>query len=224
MTNKNTKGPQAAYGDYAFEQGVAALTVLSRLHGKAIAPDDVRRRCKAGVLDAAEMLKCGRALGLRLRELASDWSGLPQLSLPAVGVLRTGGFLLLGQITDDRVVVADLTSRRPKYMSRKELEDVWDGRVVTLAPPRTWKDFLPGIDRVLPGIDRLTSLDAMTGSLKTAAGRVRPFAVQLWQTMPRVIPHAQPREATSYPFELHDQAASADPAQTESALMALVIM
>ena len=36
MTNKNTKGPQAAYGDYAFEQGVAALTVLSRLHGKAV--------------------------------------------------------------------------------------------------------------------------------------------------------------------------------------------
>ncbi len=91
MTTENTKGPQAAYGDYAFEQGVAALTVLSRLHGKAVAADDVRRRCKAGVLDAAEMLNCGRALGLRLRELASDWSGLAQLSMPAVGVLRTGG-------------------------------------------------------------------------------------------------------------------------------------
>ena len=146
MTTENTKGPQAAYGDYAFEQGVAALTVLSRLHGKAVAPDDVRRRCKAGVLDAAEMLNCGRALGLRLRELASDWSGLAHLSMPAVGVLRTGGFLLLGQMTDDRVVVADLTSHRPKYMSRKELEDIWDGRVVTLAPRRTWKDFLPGIE------------------------------------------------------------------------------
>jgi len=217
MTTENTKGPKAAYGDYAFEQGVAALTVLSRLHGKAVAPEDVRRRCKAGVLDAAEMLKCGRALGLRLRELASDWSGLPQLSLPAVGVLRTGGFLLLGQITDDRVVVADLTSRRPKYMSRKELEDVWDGRVVTLAPRRTWKNFLPGIDRLL-------RLDAMTGGLKTAAGRVGRFPLQLWQMMQRVVPHARPREGTSYPFELHDDAASVDPAQTESALMALVIM
>src|SRR5260370_14211939 len=160
MTTRNTKGPQAAYGDYAFEQGVAALTVLSRLHGKAVAPDDVRRRCRAGVLDAAEMLNCGRALGLKLRELASDWSGLSHLSLPAVGVLRTGGFLLLGQMTDDRVLLADLTSRRPKYMSRKELEDIWDGRVVTLAPRRTWKDFVPAIDR-------LPRLDVMTGSLKT---------------------------------------------------------
>src|SRR3984885_1179314 len=223
MTTRDTKGPQAAYGDYAFEQGVAALTVLSRLHGKTVAPDDVRRRCKAGVLDAAEMLNCGRALGLRLRELASDWSGLSHLSLPAVGVLRTGGFLLLGQMTEDRVVVADLTSRRPKYMSRKELEDIWDGRVVALAPPRTWKDFLPRIDRLLPGIDRLPRLDVMAGSLKVAAGRVRPFAVQLWQLTQRAMQRA-PQESTSYPFELHDETASADPAQTESALLALVIM
>jgi ATP-binding cassette, subfamily B, bacterial HlyB/CyaB len=223
MTTRDTKGPQAAYGDYAFEQGVAALTVLSRLHGKTVAPDDVRRRCKAGVLDAAEMLNCGRALGLRLRELASDWSGLSHLSLPAVGVLRTGGFLLLGQMTEDRVVVADLTSRRPKYMSRKELEDIWDGRVVALAPPRTWKDFLPRIDRLLPGIDRLPRLDVMAGSLKVAAGRVRPFAVQLWQLTQRAMRRA-PQESTSYPFELHDETASADPAQTESALLALVIM
>src|ERR1700721_44334 len=196
MTTENPKGPQAAYGEYAFEQGVAALTVLSRLHGKAVAPDDVRRRCKAGVLDAAEMLNCGRALGLRLRELASDWSGLAHLSMPAVGVLRTGGFLLLGQMTDDRVVVPDLPSRRPKYMSREELEDIWDGRVVTLAPRQTWKDFLPGIDRLL-------GLDAMTGGLKTVAGRVGRFPLQLGQMMQRVIPRARPREGTSYPFELH---------------------
>ena len=46
MTIGKTKRPQAAYGDYVFEEGITALTILSRLHGKAVAPDDVRRRCK----------------------------------------------------------------------------------------------------------------------------------------------------------------------------------
>jgi subfamily B ATP-binding cassette protein HlyB/CyaB len=35
MTTRNKKRPQAAYGDFAFEQGITALTVLSRLHGKS---------------------------------------------------------------------------------------------------------------------------------------------------------------------------------------------
>jgi subfamily B ATP-binding cassette protein HlyB/CyaB len=213
MTTRNKKRPQAAYGDYAFEQGITALTVLSRLHGKAVAPDDIRRRCKKGVFDAAQMLNCGRALGLKLRELASDWSGLSHLSLPAVGVLRTGGFLLLGQMVEDRVVVADLTSRRPKYMSREELEDIWDGRVITLAPKRTWKDFVPGTDR-------LPRLDAMTGSLKTAAQRVRPFAARLWQ----LIRPAQSEDAAAPPLDGHEEAVAPDPAATESALLALVIL
>src|SRR5258708_4443765 len=41
MTTRNKKRPQAAYGDFAFEQGITALTVLSRLHGKAVS-----RRCR----------------------------------------------------------------------------------------------------------------------------------------------------------------------------------
>ena len=142
--DRKDKAAAGGDDDYAFEQGITALTVLSRLHGKAVAPDDVRRHCRKGVFDVAEMLNCGRALGLKLRELVSDWSGLAHLTLPAVGVLRTGGFLFLGQIVEDRVVVADVTSRRPKYMSREELEDIWDGRVITVAPKRTWKDFMPG--------------------------------------------------------------------------------
>jgi ATP-binding cassette, subfamily B, bacterial HlyB/CyaB len=209
---KNTKRPQAAY-DHAFEQGVTALTVLSRLHGKGVAPDDVRRRCTADVFDVAEMLKCGRALGLKLRELVSDWAGLSQMPLPAVGVLRAGGFLLLGQMVEDRVVVADLTSRRPKYMSRKELEDVWDGRVVAVARPRTWKDFLPGVGRLL-------HLGIMAGGLRTAAGGVRPVVARLWERMRP----AQPEDAATDPFYRHDGAAAPDPAATESALLALVIL
>ena len=159
------------------------------------------------------MLNCGRALGLKLRELASDWSGLAQLTLPAVGVLRTGGFLFLGQIVEDRVVVADVTSRRPKYMSREELEDIWDGRVITVSPKRAWKDFLPRIDR-------LPRLDAVIGNLKSAAERVTPFAVCYGNG-------CDVRSRRTQPFIRsirHNEAASADPAQAESALLALVIM
>jgi subfamily B ATP-binding cassette protein HlyB/CyaB len=88
---------EAAHHDHAFEQGVTALTILSRLHGRGVAPEEVRLHCKGGVFDVTQMLNCGRALGMKLRAHNCDWKGLSHLSLPAIAVLRSSGFLLLGR-------------------------------------------------------------------------------------------------------------------------------
>jgi hypothetical protein len=73
------------------------------------------------------------------------------------------------------------SSRRPRYMSREELEKIWDGRVIIVAPKRPRKD---------------TGIDAVIGHLKIMVERVTPFAIQLWQWMRR----AQPQHAASYPL------------------------
>ncbi|MGG6499496.1 UNVERIFIED_CONTAM: cysteine peptidase family C39 domain-containing protein, partial [Bacteroidetes bacterium 56_B9] len=70
--------------EYAFDHGVLALTVLSRLHGLSVAPEEVRERSGGGLANVADILRCGRALGLKLRALTSDWSGLARLTLPGV--------------------------------------------------------------------------------------------------------------------------------------------
>ena len=211
---------QAVHDDYAFDQGVLALTVLSRLHGLSVVPEEVRLRCRRDNFDVAEMLRCGRALGLKLRALTSDWSGLSRLALPAVAALPAGGFLLLGQLVEDRVVVADMTSRRPKYMSRAELEAIWDGRIVAVAPGRSWRDFAPRLARVPAPRYYLSRLEALAGRLTGAVEHARTFAARLWRSWLR----AQPEDAAFDPFERHDEAVAADPSEAEAALVALVIL
>ena len=224
MITGRKKRPQAAPHDDTFEQGVTALTILSRLHGRSVAPDEVRRHCKGTVFDVPQMLNCGRALGLKLRAHKIDWTGLPRLSLPAIAVLRTGGFLLLGQIVQDRVVAADLTSRRPKYMSQEELERLWDGRVVELAARRSWKEFglgrlrLPNVLNDLPRSLRL-NFGLARPLTSAAAGHTRALAERLWQWL-----RSRSEDATYHQFEPADEAAAQDPAATESALLALVIL
>lgn len=223
-----TKRPEAEHQDHAFEQGVTALTILSRLHGRSVAPEEVRQHCKGDVFGVTEMLNCGRALGMKLRARNSDWTGLSLLSLPAIAVLRTGGFLLLGQIVEDRVVVADLTSRRPTYMSQTELEPLWDGRVVTLAAQSSLKDFALGLTaaavghiRTFTGRLRQRPRSASKGaSLTTAAvGHIRAFAERLQQWS-----RSTSKDVELDVFGPNDEAAAPDPAQTESALLALVIL
>lgn len=206
---------QAGNADHAFDHGVLALTVLSRLHGLSIAPEEVRVRCGGGILDVGDLLRCGRDLGLKVRALTSDWSGLSRLSLPGVAALRAGGFLLIGKVVEDRVVVADLVSRRPEFMSRDEFEGLWDGRIVTVNPGRSWKSFAPhfaGVGSLLQWLPRLSS---SAGRLIAVAGGVRALAGRLRQTWFRRAPD---------PLESEAEAAATDPAQAESALLALVIL
>ena len=63
------------------------LTILSRLHGRGLAPEEARQHCKGDVFDVTQMLNCGRALGMKLQAHNSDWTRLSRLSLPAIAVL-----------------------------------------------------------------------------------------------------------------------------------------
>jgi subfamily B ATP-binding cassette protein HlyB/CyaB len=219
-TTTKTKRPQATHQDNTFEQGVTALTILSRLHGRSVGPDEVRQHCKGNVFDVSQMLNCGRALGLKLRAHSCDWTGLSRLALPAIAVQRNGGFLLLGQIVEDRVVAADLTSRRPKYLTQEELERVWDGRVVALVVRKDRKGINLG-ERILGILAPLQRLnDSASGRLIAAAfGYARTFAERLWQWS-----RSTSEAATPHHFVSNDEAAAQDPAATESALLSLTIL
>ena len=42
-------------------------------------------------------------------------------------MLRDGGFLILGKVVDDKLLVQRPLSPRPEAMTQAELEAIWDG-------------------------------------------------------------------------------------------------
>ncbi len=224
MTVKSKKArPHAVHHDPAFEQGVRALTVLSRLHGRSVGPEEVRQHCRGNVLNMAEMARCGRKLGLKIRETNVDWSGLRDVRLPAVAALQDGGFLLLGQVVEDRIVAANLDDTRPKYMARMELEAVWDGRVVALSQPRTWKDTLSklptfGIPR-LRGVIGLTLRAPFAGLTAALNGMGRLTGLPWWRPE-----REESAEVAAGAFDRTGEDVPVDHAKSESALLAMTIL
>ena len=219
-TTTKTKRPQANHQDDAFEQGITALTILSRLHGRSVGPDEVRQHCKGSVFDVGQMLNCGHALGLKLQSHNCDWAGLSGLKLPAIAVQRNGGFLLLGQMVEDRVVAADLRSRRPKYMSQEDLERIWDGRVVALAVRKDWKhiEFGRRLRNLLEYLPRLGAGAARPLTI-AAVGYTRTLAERLWQ-----LSRSKSKDGALHQAVPDDEIAAQDPAATESALLSLTIL
>lgn len=114
------------------DRGLAALMMLLRFHGLSVDSAQIRHHFGTGAIDVPEMLRFARHLGLKARELVTDWDRLARTPLPGIAVLRNGGFLLLGKASEDKILVQAPESTTPKMMTRAEFEAVWGGRLVLM--------------------------------------------------------------------------------------------
>ena len=114
------------------DPGLEALVTMLRLQGVAADAGQIRHRLGTDKIGAPDMLRCAKELGLKARAYRTDWSRLASTPLPAIAALRDGGFLLLGKVGDDKVLVQSPQAPRPALMTRAELEAVWDGQLILM--------------------------------------------------------------------------------------------
>jgi subfamily B ATP-binding cassette protein HlyB/CyaB len=115
-----------------FDSGAFALAVFLRLHGVAGARADQFKCPGAKRLGSKEIVKRALAFGIRTRARKTVWKRLMIAPLPAIAVLRSGDFLLLGKIAEGGVVVVRPSAAgvKPELLSRAQFEQDWDGRVL----------------------------------------------------------------------------------------------
>src|SRR3954447_238058 len=114
------------------DPGLAALVMLMRFHGVPADPGQIPHRFSGAPITVPDMLRCAKEFGLKARAHKTAWSRLAKTPLPAIAVLRDGGFLLLGKMAKGSVLVQSPLSSRPTLMERDELELLWDGRLVLM--------------------------------------------------------------------------------------------
>src|SRR6266478_292207 len=102
------------------DQGLAALVFLLRLNGIGADPEQIRHRFGGATINIPEMLRCAKEFGLKARLGKTTWARLGRTPLPAIAVLRDGGFLILGKVGDDQAIVQSPWSPRPTLMTRAE--------------------------------------------------------------------------------------------------------
>jgi subfamily B ATP-binding cassette protein HlyB/CyaB len=115
------------------DPGLGALVMLLRLHGIGADPAQIRHRFAGTPIGVAEMLRCAKDFGLKAKVRSTSFGRLARTPLPAIAALRDGGFLFLGKVADDKVLVQWPSAPRPATMTRAEFEAVWDGRLVMMA-------------------------------------------------------------------------------------------
>jgi subfamily B ATP-binding cassette protein HlyB/CyaB len=114
------------------ETGLFALVLLLRLNGVAAEEEQLCHRLGTRRVDVTEMLRCAKGFGLKARTVKANWARLARAPLPAIAVLSDGGFLLLGRVEGDEVLVQRASEPRPLKLTRAEFETLWDGRLVLM--------------------------------------------------------------------------------------------
>ncbi|KJC35937.1 peptidase C39 [Bradyrhizobium sp. LTSP885] len=114
------------------DPGLTALVMLLQFHGIGADPQQIRHQFATATIGIPEMLRCAKDLGLKARVRTTNWTRLAQTPLPGIAALRDGSFLLIGKVSDEKVLVQAPRSPRPVLMSRAEFEAAWDGRIVLM--------------------------------------------------------------------------------------------
>jgi len=115
------------------DQGLFTLVMLLRNHGVAAEQPQLRHRLGSAAIGITEMLRCAKELRLKARAVRTTWARLAQTPLPAIAALKDGGFLLLGNAGEDRVLVQRPSAPRPEAVNRAEFEALWNGRLILMA-------------------------------------------------------------------------------------------
>ena len=141
MANQDDKQP-------APDSGLAALVLMLRFHGIAADGAQIRHKLGGAKVDARDIVRCARDFGLKSREHRSRWRRLDRTPLPAIALLRDGGYLILGKVIESpassgdggseipsgggKILVQNPLAPRPEVMTRAALEEAWDGRLILM--------------------------------------------------------------------------------------------
>lgn len=115
-----------------FDEGLIALVMMLRFQGVSIDPERIRHQFGRKPIGIVEMLRSAKDLGLKARVVRSNWSRLHKTPMPAIAILKAGGYLLLGKADDQQVIVLKPGQSQPEILSQTALSEIWDGQLVLM--------------------------------------------------------------------------------------------
>ena len=116
----------------SIDPGLTALVMLLRFHGVGADPEQLRHRLGKDTVGVADMVRCAKDMGLKVKSYRTTWERLATTPLPGIAALNDGKFLFIGKVGDDKAIVQSPLSPRPVVMTRAELERIWDGQIVLM--------------------------------------------------------------------------------------------
>lgn len=124
--------PHAINKEVEVDTGLACLLVIARLYGIPADPEQLKHEFSESgkQLDATQLLRISKHLGLKARTTETQWSRLPLLNLPAIGVLQDGRFVIIAKADDEKVLIQDPTESKMLSLPKSIFLEAWANKLI----------------------------------------------------------------------------------------------
>jgi subfamily B ATP-binding cassette protein HlyB/CyaB len=126
--------PHNIHSNKDHDTGLMCLVLVARVLGVPAEPDQLAHRFmpRGGRFSAPELIRAGRFLGLKVREVDSSWSRLQKTALPAIARNTDGHHVVVAKIDAQQVLIQDPLEPQPLTLARESFENAWSGRLMLL--------------------------------------------------------------------------------------------
>lgn len=124
--------PHTVSPDTPLDTGLTCLTIVSRFHGVAAEIEQLRHRFARSKdpVDSSDIVRAARHLGLKSRQINSEWKKLEKTPLPALAQHKDGHWIVIAKADSERVLVQDPLENRPLTLPREIFESAWNGTLI----------------------------------------------------------------------------------------------
>ena len=125
--------PAAASQAAGADTGAAALAFVLALLGLPADAAEILHRSGRAMLDEADLLRAARRYPVKARVIASSGDRLASTPFPALAGLNDGGWVVIGRVGDDKVLVQDPRASQPQAVPMSVFLERWNGRLLLIA-------------------------------------------------------------------------------------------
>ena len=125
--------PAAASQVAGVDTGAAALAFVLALLGLPADAAEILHRSGRPVLDESDLLRAAKRYPVKARVIGSSGDRLATTPFPALAGLKDGGWVVIGRVGDDKVLVQDPRLSQPQAVPMSVFLERWNGRLLLIA-------------------------------------------------------------------------------------------
>ena len=115
------------------DNGAWALSLCLQVLGISSDPYQIYHESgKSGVLDEEDLLRSSLGYPVKSKIINSNINKLYKTALPTIACLKNGNFCVVGQVSNEGILVQGASDNRPILLSLEEFNDIWVGRLILI--------------------------------------------------------------------------------------------
>ena len=133
MTRTGPSSLEVASGEVASGDGALALALTLQLLGIPADAADLLHKSGKRAFDERDMLIAAKPFPVKVAAFNSSIERLPTTPMPALAALKNGGWLIVGKVADDRILVQAPHAPTPEVLTTAAFAERWTGRLILMS-------------------------------------------------------------------------------------------